>query len=76
MKVYVVVRGDKQIQSNLGVYGSLYDALIEAATVPTPVLGKPWKRDIDDSGTIVWTCNDDWIRVEEMELGKKVQEAV
>ena len=76
MKVYVLVRGDKQIQSNLGVYGSLYEALVDAATTPTPSFGKTWMRDIDDSGTILWTCGDDWIRVEEMELGKKVQEVV
>lgn len=76
MKVYVLVRGDSQIQSNLGVYSSLYEALVEAATTPTPYLGKPWTKGLDDSGTIVWTCGDDWLRVEEMELGKKVQEVM
>ena len=76
MKVYVLVHGDKQIQSNLGVYGSLYEALVDAATTPTPSHGKTWNRDIDDSGTIIWSCGDDWLRVEEMELGKKVQEVM
>lgn len=76
MKIYVLVRGDNQIQSNLGVYSSLYEALVEAATTPTPSRGKTWRKGQDDSGTIVWTCGDDWLRVEEMELGKKVQEVV
>lgn len=76
MKVYVLVRGDKTMQTNIGAYESLYEGLIEAATTPTPNPEKSWNRSSSEDGVVLWICGDDWLRLEEMELTKKITQVM
>lgn len=69
MKVYILVCGDRTVQINIGVYESHYEAMLEANNIPCPDHSfRSWDRSVNDTGNVIWTCGNAWMRLEEMLL--------
>lgn len=68
MKVYILVCGDKTMQTNIDAYESLYEAMVEANNIPCPDPFRSWSRSVDDADNVIWTCGNNWMRLEEMLL--------
>lgn len=63
--VCILTQGDEETQHIIDVFSSLYDAMVVAASTPTPDPFMKWKRDIDGDGNVVWKAGNCWMRAEE-----------
>lgn len=65
MKVCVLSQGDETQNKIVDIFSSLHDAMVVAASTPTPDPFMKWKRDIDGDGNVVWKAGNCWMKVEE-----------
>jgi hypothetical protein len=63
--VCILSQGDEVTHQIVDVFSSLYDAMVVAASTPTPDPFMKWVRDIDVHGNVVWKAGRNWMRVEE-----------
>lgn len=64
-KVCVLTQGDDVMHKIMDVFTNLHDAMVAAASTPSPDPQVTWKRDIDADGNVVWSVGKNWMRVEE-----------
>ena len=68
IEVYIIVEGDENYQNNINVYHKHYDALSFVMKYIKEKEPEKWFPKNCHDGSLLWTKNNNWIRIETYHL--------